>query len=248
MCLAEALLRIPDTATRDALIRDKIGDADWHSHLGGSRSMFVHAATWGLLLTGRLSATTSETSLSSALTRLIARGGEPVIRRGLNIAMRLMGEQFVLGQTIAEALANSRRLEARGFRYSYDMLGEAALTEADCRALSPRLRAGDPRHRQGIAPARHLRRAGHLGQAVRPASALRPRAAGAGDGRTAAAPGVAGEAGARLRHRHQHRRRGSRPAGTVARPAGGAVLRPGAGGLERHRLRRAGLPEAHARR
>ncbi len=131
MCLAEALLRIPDTATRDALIRDKIGHADWHSHLGGSRSVFVHAATWGLLLTGRLSATTSEASLSSALTRLIARGGEPVIRRGLNIAMRLMGEQFVLGQTIAEALANSRRLEARGFRYSYDMLGEAALTASD---------------------------------------------------------------------------------------------------------------------
>ena len=131
MCLAEALLRIPDTATRDALIRDKIGHADWHSHLSGSRSMFVHAATWGLLLTGRLSATTSEASLSSALTRLIARGGEPVIRRGLNIAMRLMGEQFVLGQTIAEALANSRRLESRGFRYSYDMLGEAALTAVD---------------------------------------------------------------------------------------------------------------------
>ena len=131
MCLAEALLRIPDTPTRDALIRDKIGQADWQSHLGGTHSMFVHAATWGLLLTGRLTATTSETTLSSALGRLIARGGEPVIRRGLNIAMRLMGEQFVIGQTIGDALANSRRLETRGFCHSYDMLGEAALTEAD---------------------------------------------------------------------------------------------------------------------
>jgi RHH-type transcriptional regulator, proline utilization regulon repressor / proline dehydrogenase / delta 1-pyrroline-5-carboxylate dehydrogenase len=131
MCLAEALLRIPDSATRDALIRDKIGGADWQAHLAGSHSLFVHAATWGLLLTGRLTSTASETSLSSALAKLIARGGEPLIRRGLNIAMRLLGEQFVLGQTIGEALANSRRLEARGFRHSYDMLGEAALTEAD---------------------------------------------------------------------------------------------------------------------
>jgi len=131
MCLAEALLRIPDTPTRDALIRDKIAHADWQQHLGGSHSLLVHAATWGLLLTGRLTATTSESGLISALTRLIARGGEPLIRRGLNIAMRLMGQQFVLGQTIGEALADSRRLEAQGFRYSYDMLGEAALTATD---------------------------------------------------------------------------------------------------------------------
>src|SRR6185312_6705851 len=131
MCLAEALLRIPDTATRDALIRHKVGHADWQSHLGSSHSLFVHAATWGLLLTGKLTATASEVSLSSALARLLARGGEPLIRRGFNIAMRLMGEQFVLGQSIEEALANSRALTARGFRYSYDMLGEAALTAAD---------------------------------------------------------------------------------------------------------------------
>jgi RHH-type proline utilization regulon transcriptional repressor/proline dehydrogenase/delta 1-pyrroline-5-carboxylate dehydrogenase len=131
MCLAEALLRIPDIATRDALIRDKIGGADWQSHLGGSHSLSVHAAAWGLLLTGRLTATTSETGLAATLAKLIARGGEPLIRRGMNIAMGLMGEQFVVGQTIGEALANSRRLEARGFRYSYDMLGEAAMTGAD---------------------------------------------------------------------------------------------------------------------
>jgi RHH-type proline utilization regulon transcriptional repressor/proline dehydrogenase/delta 1-pyrroline-5-carboxylate dehydrogenase len=131
MCLAEALLRIPDIATRDALIRDKIGGADWQSHLGGSHSLSMHAAAWGLLLTGRLTATTSETGLAATLAKLIARGGEPLIRRGMNIAMRLMGEQFVVGQTIGEALANSRRLEARGFRYSYDMLGETAMTGAD---------------------------------------------------------------------------------------------------------------------
>lgn len=131
MCLAEALLRIPDRATRDALIRDKIGHGDWEAHLGHSPSLFVNAATWGLLITGRLTGTSSGKSLSTALTRLIARGGEPLIRKGVDMAMRMMGEQFVTGQTIAEALANSRQWEAQGFRYSYDMLGEAAATAAD---------------------------------------------------------------------------------------------------------------------
>ncbi|GAA5266288.1 RHH-type transcriptional regulator, proline utilization regulon repressor/proline dehydrogenase/delta 1-pyrroline-5-carboxylate dehydrogenase [Acidiphilium sp. MT5] len=131
MCLAEALLRIPDAATRDALIRDKIGRGDWRKHLGASRSPFVNAATWGLLVTGKLTATASESGLSAALTRLIAKGGEPLIRQGVHVAMRLMGEQFVVGQTIEAALTNSRKPQARGFRYSYDMLGEAALTAAD---------------------------------------------------------------------------------------------------------------------
>ena len=131
MCLAEALLRIPDDATRDALIRDKISTGDWRAHVGQSPSLFVNAATWGLVVTGRLTTTTSESSLGSALTRLIARGGEPLIRKGTDLAMRMMGEQFVTGQTIEEALANSRKLEARGFRYSYDMLGEAATTADD---------------------------------------------------------------------------------------------------------------------
>ncbi len=131
MCLAEALLRIPDNATRDALIRDKIGRGDWQSHLGHSSSLFVNAAVWGLMLTGRLTATSSEKGLSSALTRLIGKGGEPLIRQGVQRAMRLMGEQFVTGQTISEALANSRAHEKKGFRYSYDMLGEAAVTESD---------------------------------------------------------------------------------------------------------------------
>ncbi len=131
MCMAEALLRIPDNATRDALIRDKISHGDWHSHLGNSPSLFVNAAVWGLMLTGKLTATASEKSMGSALTRMIGKGGEPLIRQGVHRAMKLMGEQFVTGQTISEALANSRALEKKGFRYSYDMLGEAATTEAD---------------------------------------------------------------------------------------------------------------------
>lgn len=131
MCLAEALLRIPDRATRDALIRDKIGTRDWRSHIGHSPSMFVNAATWGLVVTGKLTGTVNENSLASALTRVVARCGEPVIRKGVDLAMRMMGEQFVTGQTIGEALGNARKMEAKGFRYSYDMLGEAATTAAD---------------------------------------------------------------------------------------------------------------------
>ncbi len=131
MCLAEALLRIPDAATRDALIRDKIAGGDWRAHLGQSPSLFVNAATWGLVVTGRLTATTSESGPRRRADAAHRRGGEPLIRRGTDLAMRMMGEQFVTGQTIAEALTNSRRLEARGFRYSYDMLGEAATTAED---------------------------------------------------------------------------------------------------------------------
>ena len=131
MCLAEALLRIPDAATRDALIRDKLSPGDWRAHVGQSPSLFVNAATWGLVLTGRLVTTTSEQGLSAALTRLIARSGEPIIRAGVDVAMRLMGEQFVTGRTIEEAIGNSREREARGFTFSYDMLGEAATTAED---------------------------------------------------------------------------------------------------------------------
>lgn len=131
MCLAEALLRIPDEATRDALIRDKIADGDWKAHLGGGRSLFVNAATWGLVVTGKLTSSVNDSGLGAALTRLIARCGEPVIRRGVDMAMRMMGEQFVTGETIADALRRARPLEQRGFAYSYDMLGEAATTAAD---------------------------------------------------------------------------------------------------------------------
>ena len=133
MCLAEALLRIPDKATRDALIRDKISNGNWGQHLGNSPSMFVNAASWGLLITGKLVATHNEAGLMTSLNRIIGKGGEPLIRKGVDMSMRLMGEQFVTGETIAEALANATNMESKGFRYSYDMLGEAALTDEDAK-------------------------------------------------------------------------------------------------------------------
>ncbi|WP_420381549.1 bifunctional proline dehydrogenase/L-glutamate gamma-semialdehyde dehydrogenase PutA [Novosphingobium sp.] len=131
MCLAEALLRIPDAGTRDDLIRDKVAGGDWWAHLGAARPVFVNAATWGLVMTGKLVGSIDERGLGAALTRLIARAGEPIIRRAVDLAMRLMGEQFVTGRTIDEALGRARMQEAKGFCYSYDMLGEAALTMAD---------------------------------------------------------------------------------------------------------------------
>ena len=131
MCLAEALLRIPDRATVDRLIRDKLARGDWRGHLGHSDSLFVNAATWGLMLTGALVSTHREASLGSALTRLLARSGEPVIRRSVEFAMTLLGQQFVMGETIAAALARSEGNVARGYSHSFDMLGEAALTRAD---------------------------------------------------------------------------------------------------------------------
>jgi RHH-type proline utilization regulon transcriptional repressor/proline dehydrogenase/delta 1-pyrroline-5-carboxylate dehydrogenase len=131
MCLAEALLRIPDNATRDALIRDKIAGGNWKAHVGAERSLFVNAASWGLVVTGRLVESADDRGLAAALTRLIARAGEPVIRRGVDLAMRIMGEQFVTGETIDQALKRSREQEAKGFTYSYDMLGEAATTAGD---------------------------------------------------------------------------------------------------------------------
>lgn len=131
MCLAEALLRVPDNATRDALIRDKIGRGDWRSHLGDGRSIFVNAATWGLVVSGKLVSPVQEDGLASSLTGLIKRAGEPVIRSGVNMAMEMMGEQFVTGETIKEALTRAHKREEKGFTYSYDMLGEAAMTMRD---------------------------------------------------------------------------------------------------------------------
>lgn len=134
MCLAEALLRIPDHQTADRLIADKISKGDWQRHLGTSPSLFVNAASWGLLITGKLLHSASEDGLGAALTRLISKGGEPLIRKGVDLAMRMLGSQFVAGQTIDEALSNSREHEKHGYRYSYDMLGEAAMTVADAEA------------------------------------------------------------------------------------------------------------------
>ncbi|MFT8518476.1 bifunctional proline dehydrogenase/L-glutamate gamma-semialdehyde dehydrogenase PutA [Acetobacter syzygii] len=131
MCLAEALLRIPDLATRDALIQDKIGESDWLSHVARGKPLFANAAAWGLALTGRVVAEHNDKTLSGALMGFVERSTRPVIRKAVDAAMRLMGEQFVLGQTIEQARKNSKKLEDIGFSYSYDMLGEAAYTAAD---------------------------------------------------------------------------------------------------------------------
>ncbi len=134
MCLAEAMLRIPDTQTRNQLIRDKIVDADWRAHIGKSPSLFVNATAWGLLVTGKLLKQPDEKALAEALTRVVRKGGEAVVRGGVAYAMRMLGKQFVTGQTIEEAIGVARSRESAGYRYTYDMLGEAALTDEDARA------------------------------------------------------------------------------------------------------------------
>ncbi len=132
MCLAEALLRIPDKDTADKLIKDKILEADWKSHLGKSDSMFVNASTWGLMLTGKIiDIDETKGGMKRALDKFINKTGEPVIRQGIHRAMQVMGKQFVMGRTIKEAIKRSGKKGFRDYRYSYDMLGEAALTQAD---------------------------------------------------------------------------------------------------------------------
>ncbi|GAA0255723.1 bifunctional proline dehydrogenase/L-glutamate gamma-semialdehyde dehydrogenase PutA [Rhodanobacter caeni] len=130
MCVAEALLRIPDKGTADKLIRDKLGDADWKKHLGQSESLFVNASTWGLMLTGRLVNLSEDTrhDFAGSLRRLVGRAGEPAIRLAVRQAMRIMGHQFVMGRTIDEALDRCAKKENARYRYSYDMLGESAIT------------------------------------------------------------------------------------------------------------------------
>ena len=132
MCLAEALLRVPDTETIDALIEDKIGASDWAAHLGHSSSPLVNASTWALLLTGKV-LSEAEHGLAGALHEAIRRLGEPVIRAAVAHAMRELGHHFVLGRDMAEARARAAAMEAQGYSFSYDMLGEAAQTEADAR-------------------------------------------------------------------------------------------------------------------
>ncbi len=130
MCLAEALLRVPDAETIDALIEDKIAPSDWGKHLGQSSSSLVNASTWALMLTGKV-LDEGKTSPVSALRGAIKRLGEPVIRTAVGRAMKEMGRQFVLGETIQSAMDRASGMEAKGYTYSYDMLGEAARTEAD---------------------------------------------------------------------------------------------------------------------
>ncbi len=130
MCLAEALLRVPDADTIDALIEDKIAPSDWGKHLGQSSSSLVNASTWALMLTGKV-LDEDKASPVGALRSAIKRLGEPVIRTAVGRAMKEMGRQFVLGETIQSAMDRASGMEAKGYTYSYDMLGEAARTEAD---------------------------------------------------------------------------------------------------------------------
>jgi len=188
MCLAEALLRIPDAETADKLIRDKIGGAAWAKHLGHSPSLFVNASTWALMLTGRLVKPADEGDWRGLLTGLVGRAGEPAIRAALIQAMRILGRQFVMGRTIGEALARARDDEKRGYRHSYDMLGEAARTMRDAEryfesycaaiaAIGEAARGADIAERPGISvklSALHPRY--EFGQADRAMAELLPRA------------------------------------------------------------------------
>lgn len=132
MCLAEALLRVPDNATADALIRDKLSVADWRQHLGKSDSWLVNASTWGLLITGKLVNLDQRNQQPvPVLNKLLNRLGEPMIRKAMAHAMKVMGHQFVLGRTLDEALKNAQALFKQGYTYSFDMLGEAAHTAGD---------------------------------------------------------------------------------------------------------------------
>ena len=133
MCLAEALLRVPDAETIDALIEDKIAPSDWGKHLGHSASSLVNASTWALMLTGRV-LDDEKPGITRHLRSAVKRLGEPVIRTAVARAMREMGRQFVLGEDIGKAMKRAAGMQAKGFTYSYDMLGEAARTEADARA------------------------------------------------------------------------------------------------------------------
>ncbi len=133
MCLAEALLRVPDAETANLLIKDKLSGGDWEDHLGNSGSVFVNASTWALMLTGKVMRleTPEMGELPGFFAKLVSRSGEPVIRQAMTRAMRIMGRQFVMGRTIGEALKRAEDERERGYRHSFDMLGEAAMTAAD---------------------------------------------------------------------------------------------------------------------
>ena len=160
MCLAEALLRVPDAETMDALIEDKIAPSDWGKHLGQSTSSLVNASTWALMLTGKV-LDEGSASVVGHLKAAVKRLGEPVIRSAVTRAMKEMGRNFVLGETIEKAMKRATELESKGYTYSYDMLGEAARTEADARryhlsysaaitAIAKAATSGDIRTNPGI--------------------------------------------------------------------------------------------------
>ncbi len=197
MCLAEALLRVPDADTMDALIEDKIAPSEWGAHLGKSSSVLVNASTWALMLTGKV-LQEGDDGMAGTLRGAVRRLGEPVIRAAVARAMREMGQQFVLGQTMEEALERGAKMEAKGYTYSFDMLGEAAMTQADADGffdayqeaisrLAPQCRSSDIRENPGISiklSALHPRY--ELGQKARVMAELVPRVAAlAGQARAA---------------------------------------------------------------
>ena len=161
MCLAEALLRIPDAETADRLIADKVSAGDWADHLGDSESLFVNASTWGLMLTGRVIQVETATlgSARNWFGRLASRISEPVARAALRQSMKILGHQFVMGRSVAEALARAGGKRERAYRYSFDMLGESALTAEDAERYFDKYRAaireispppGSPRKAQEV--------------------------------------------------------------------------------------------------
>ena len=131
MCMAEALLRVPDKATIDALIEDKVQAGDWSSHLGHSNSSLINSSTWALLVTGKLLAPVDADKVGSTMRGLVKRVGEPVVRKAVAQAMKELGSQFVLGRTMEEATRRAKKLTKQGYTHSYDMLGEAARTAED---------------------------------------------------------------------------------------------------------------------
>ena len=187
MCLAEALLRVPDADTIDVLIEDKIAPSSWGEHLGRSSSPLVNASTWALMLTGRILDDEQGRGMAGILRNAVRRLGEPLIRTAVKRAMKELGSQFVLGQTIEAAMKRAAKQEARGFTYSYDMLGEAALTWRDAdvyldkyrhaiAAIASNCGSQDPRYNPGISiklSALHPRY--ELGQAGRVMRELVPR-------------------------------------------------------------------------
>ncbi len=161
MCLAEALLRVPDKDTIDELIEDKIASSSWDEHLGHSSSSLVNASTWALMLTGRVLREDHQPGIAATLHSAVKRMGEPMIRAAVGRAIKELGHQFVLGRTISEALKRGSKMEAQGYTYSYDMLGEAALTARDAQhhydayseaiaKLAPHCRSRDIRENPGI--------------------------------------------------------------------------------------------------
>ncbi|MBM96664.1 MAG: bifunctional proline dehydrogenase/L-glutamate gamma-semialdehyde dehydrogenase [Oceanospirillaceae bacterium] len=134
MCLAEALLRVPDALTIDALIEDKVAYGEWREHLGSSASSLVNSSTWALMLTGKMIGPTGDQGITTTLRGLVKRLGEPVVRVAVGQAMKELGRQFVLGRNINEAAKRATKLESKGYTYSYDMLGEAARTDEDALA------------------------------------------------------------------------------------------------------------------